>query len=70
LHGNPVALAVAILLVLLQLAFTYAPPLQSLLGGAALPPSSWAMILGLSLAVFAAIEIEKGLWRRMGLQRM
>ncbi|CQR42575.1 putative cation-transporting ATPase F [Thiomonas sp. CB3] len=70
LHGNPVALAVAILLVLLQLAFTYAPPLQSLLGGAALPPSSWAMILGLSLAVFAAIEIEKALWRRMGLQRM
>jgi len=41
-----------------------------LLGGAALPPSSWAMILGLSLAVFSAIEIEKGLWRRMGLQRM
>ncbi len=70
LHGNPVALAVAILLILLQLAFTYAPPLQSLLASAPLPPSSWAMILGLSLAVFAAIEIEKWLWRRMGLQRM
>lgn len=70
LHGNPVALAVSVLLVLLQLAFTYAPPMQSLLGSTALGASSWGMIAGLSLAVFAAIEVEKWILRRMGLQRM
>ncbi|MBN2691543.1 MAG: HAD-IC family P-type ATPase [Burkholderiaceae bacterium] len=70
LHGNPVALAVSVLLILLQLAFTYAPPMQSLLASAALGVSSWAMIVGLSLAVFAAIEAEKWILRRMGLQRM
>ena len=70
LHGNPVALAVSVLLVLLQLVFTYAPPMQSLLGSTALGVSSWGMIAGLSLAVFAAIEVEKWILRRVGLQRM
>ncbi len=70
LHGNPVALAVSALLVLLQLAFTYAPPMQSLLASAALDASSWGMIAALSLAVFAAVEIEKWIWRRLGLHRM
>jgi magnesium-transporting ATPase (P-type) len=70
LHGNLVALLVAALLVLLQLAFTYAPPMQQLLSSAPLCASSWAMIAALSLTVFAAVEIEKWAWRRAGLQRM
>jgi len=70
LHGNLVALLVAALLVLLQLAFTYAPPMQQLLSSAPLCSSSWAMIAALSLTVFAAVEIEKWAWRRAGLQRM
>ncbi|CUA93672.1 cation-translocating P-type ATPase [Thiomonas bhubaneswarensis] len=70
LHGNPVALGVAVLLVLLQLAFTYAPPMQSLLGSVALDAASWGMILGLSLAIFIVIEVEKAVWRRLGRHRM
>ena len=70
LHGNPMALGASLLLLGLQLAFTYAPPMQELLASTALDATAWGMIVVLSLAVFAAIELEKWVWRRLGHHRM
>jgi magnesium-transporting ATPase (P-type) len=68
--GNRVALLVTGLLVVLQLVFTYAPPLQQVFATEALGWSSWAVILGLAVAKFLAVEAEKGFWRHRGLQRL
>jgi magnesium-transporting ATPase (P-type) len=61
--GNPVAVWVSLLLIGLQLLFTYTPPLQQLFASTPLDWLSWAMILGLGLAKFLVIEIEKTIWR-------
>jgi len=63
LGTNPVAWLVVALLVCLQLLFTYAPPLQQLFQSEALGLRSWAMILGLGMLLFVAVELEKA-WLR------
>lgn len=68
--GNRVAMLVAAVLVVLQMGSTYAPPLQQLLATAALSWTSWAVISGLGVAKLLAVEAEKALWRRRGLQRL
>ena len=68
--GNRVALAVTGVLVALQLAFTYAPPLQQVFATTTLGWASWAVVIGLGLAKFLAVEAEKGIWRRRGRQRL
>jgi magnesium-transporting ATPase (P-type) len=68
--GNRVALLVTGVLVALQLAFTYAPPLQQVFATAALGWTSWAVIIGLGVAKFLAVEAEKAFWRHRGLQRL
>ena len=70
LTGNLIAFWASVSLVVLQMLFTYAPPLHRLFGTAPLDGASWALILGLSAAVFCAVEAEKALLRRMGIQRM
>ena len=68
--GNRVAVLVTAVLVVLQMAFTYAPPLQQVFATAALGTTSWAVIIGLGVAKFLAVEAEKALWRHRGLQRL
>ncbi|ANJ67591.1 carbonate dehydratase [Halothiobacillus diazotrophicus] len=61
---NPVALLMAVLLIGIQSAFTYAPPLQTVFHTVGLDAVSWAMILGLSFLLFVLVEGEKALLRR------
>jgi magnesium-transporting ATPase (P-type) len=70
LTGNPVALWMCGLLVLLQIAFTYAPPLQLLFQTAALDAHTWAVIAALGTAKFLAVEAEKAMLRRLRVTRM
>ena len=70
LRGNPVALWVCAILIGLQWLFTYTPPMQGLFQTTALDWTSWALILVLALAKFLAVEAEKCLLRRLGIERM
>ena len=70
LTGNPVAFWVAVGLIALQLAFTYAPPLQALFRTEPLDAAAWSVIVALGLAKFLAVEAEKALLRRLGVQRL
>lgn len=57
-------LAGAVGMVLLQLIFTYAGIMNRVFGTAPIGPRQWGLILGVSLAIFLIVEIEKGLRRR------
>jgi magnesium-transporting ATPase (P-type) len=70
LTGNRVASWIALLLLAMQLLFTYAAPLQSLFKTSALDATAWAVVIALALAKFALVEVEKALLRRLGVQRM
>ncbi len=43
----------------LQLAFTYAPWFQSLFHTQSLALSEWVYVLGIGLAIYTLVEIEK-----------
>jgi len=58
------------LLIVFQLAFTYAPPMQQLFQTAALDAVSWLVILSLGGLKFVAVEAEKAMLRRMGIVNM
>jgi magnesium-transporting ATPase (P-type) len=45
--------------VILQLIFTYAPPLQALFGNEAIPLRIWPWLLAAGLAFFLVVELEK-----------
>jgi magnesium-transporting ATPase (P-type) len=62
LGSRAVLIAIAIVLVL-QLLFTYAPPLQALFGSAPLGWQSWLRIALGALAAFVLVELEKA-WQR------
>ncbi|MGB5062601.1 MAG: HAD-IC family P-type ATPase, partial [Candidatus Competibacter sp.] len=64
LGSRAVLLTVGILLVL-QLAFTYFPPLQRLLGTAPIGAADWGLVTLAGLAVFLLVELEKTVWRRL-----
>ncbi|PKO54101.1 MAG: carbonate dehydratase [Betaproteobacteria bacterium HGW-Betaproteobacteria-2] len=70
LTGNRMALLVTGILILLQLAFTYAAPMQHLFRSTPLELLSWLMILGLGALLFLAIEAEKAIWRTYKIERM
>jgi magnesium-transporting ATPase (P-type) len=70
LVGNPIAVAAVVITLVLQSLFVYAPPMQQLFGTAALDLASWGVILALASAKFLAVEAEKGVLRRFGVQRM
>lgn len=70
LVGNPAVPLVCGALILIQLAFTYAPFMQSVFNSASLGMASWAMISALALAKFLVVELEKLVWRRHGFVRM
>lgn len=62
--GNPWALLSVGVLVLLQLAFTYAPPMQALFGTVGLAWTEWLAILGAGFAILLAVEADKAMARR------
>ncbi len=70
LYGNRAALGMSLLLIVLQLLFTYAPPLQSMFKSTPLDGRSWLLIGGLGLTKFFAVEAEKWLLRRLGVKWM
>ena len=70
LTANPVALGMSLLLVALQLLFTYAPPLQQVFQTVALDAATWGVILALGAAKFLAVEAEKALLRRLGVRSL
>ncbi|HYG84708.1 MAG TPA: cation-transporting P-type ATPase [Azospirillum sp.] len=63
LGSRPVWVSIA-LIVLLQAAFTYAPPMQFLFGTAAFGWPEWAAMAGVGVVIFLAVEAEKALTRR------
>jgi calcium-translocating P-type ATPase len=70
LTANRVALWASIVLIAMQIAFTYAPPLQFMFSTVALDAATWALILALGVLKFLAVEAEKALLRRLGVQRL
>ena len=70
LTGNPVAIRVSLALLVVQAAFTYAPPMQALFQTVALDARAWALIAALGAATFLAVDLEKAVWRRLGILRM
>ena len=68
--GNRVAVWVSAILIVLQLAFTYATPMQQIFHTAALGWASWTVIIGLGVAKFLAVEAEKAFWRHRGVQQL
>jgi hypothetical protein len=58
------------LLIVFQLLLTYAPPMQAVFQTAALDALSWAVILGLGLFKFLAVELEKAVLRRLNIRNM
>jgi magnesium-transporting ATPase (P-type) len=70
LTGNPAAFWVSLGLIGLQLAFTYAPPLQRLFGTQPLDVRTWGLIVLLAFAMFVAVEAEKAVLRRRGVRNI
>jgi magnesium-transporting ATPase (P-type) len=70
LYGNPVAFWASLVLIGLQLLFTYAPPMQAVFHTDGLDLAAWGLILGLSVFAFVAVVIEKRILRRLGIRSM
>ena len=66
LFGNPKVLIVVAVCAVLQLAFVYAPPMQTVFGSTALGVDEWSLVLLAGLMVFIVAELEKLLIRRLG----
>ncbi|MGQ9860446.1 MAG: cation transporting ATPase C-terminal domain-containing protein [Thiobacillaceae bacterium] len=56
---------IAIGVLLLQLAFTYAPVMQALFHTAALDLAAWGRILAFGVFVLLAVELEKAVVRHL-----
>ena len=59
--SNPAVIGGALGMVILQLAFTYAPPMNRLFGTAPIGGTAWAAILLFGLMLYLIVEIEKRL---------
>jgi len=65
IFSNKWAVGGALLMVLIQLLFTYAPFMNTLFSSAPIQPSLWLGILVVGLLAYIMIEIEKWLRRRL-----
>lgn len=63
--SNPWAIGGAVLMVLLQLLFTYVPFMNQLFSSAPLPFVLWLDVLAVGLVAYVVIEVEKWLYRRL-----
>ena len=66
--GNRVALAMVVVVVMLQLLMTYVPVMQQLFGTAPLAAVEWARLLAVSVLVVPLVEAEKLVVRRRTLR--
>lgn len=64
LAGNRYALMASGILILMQLAFTYAPPMQTLFATAPLTAMTWLQIVAVATSVLVLVELEKW-WLRL-----
>jgi len=64
LFGNRYVLIAAGVMVVLQLLFTYLPPMQAMFGTAAIDGDSWLRIVVFGVLLMLAVEAEKALLRR------
>jgi magnesium-transporting ATPase (P-type) len=64
LGSRPVLVTSAILLAL-QLALTYWPPLQQLMGAAPIGVADWGLFALAGFTVFLLVELEKAVWRQL-----
>lgn len=64
LTGNRWVLVSVGVLVLLQAAFTYAPPMQALFGTVGLSGIEWLRIVGAGMAILLIVEADKAIVRR------
>lgn len=64
LRGNRAVFVTVAALVLLQLAFTYLGPMQTLFGTAGMTISEWIWAIASGVAVFLLVELEKAILRR------
>jgi calcium-translocating P-type ATPase len=65
LFGNPVAWLTVLVLILLQLIFVYAPFMNRWFHTAPVSAGDWLLPIGVGLAIFLVIEIEKAVVRRL-----
>ena len=68
LFGNSYALLACAVLIVMQLAFTYAPPMQKLFNTVPLDATSWIEITIIASSVLFLVELEKW-WLRYRLRR-
>jgi magnesium-transporting ATPase (P-type) len=64
LTGNRYAVIATVVVLLFQLLFTYAPPMQTLFATQGLDALHWLQIFAVGLAVFLLVEVEKAWLRR------
>jgi len=64
LHGAGYSVLAIVVVVLLQLLMTYAAPLQFLFDTRAIGVQDWLRMLGVAVAIFVLVEIEKMIVRR------
>ncbi len=64
LTGNRYAVIATVVVLLFQLLFTYAPPMQTLFATEGLDALHWLQIFAVGLAVFLLVEVEKAWLRR------
>jgi magnesium-transporting ATPase (P-type) len=69
LGGTPAVWGGIALVLLAQLAFTHAPPLQALFRTEPLAPADWALVAGAMLAFWLLLESEKALGARLAFAR-
>ncbi len=64
--SNPYAWLSIGLLILMQLAFTYLPVMQTLFHTAAISLAEWGLITAMGVVLFVVVEVEKAFWRKSG----
>jgi magnesium-transporting ATPase (P-type) len=62
--GNRYVLLASALTVVIQLAFTYLPPMQRLFGTAPIGAGEWLRAVAVAVVLFVLVEVEKALRRR------
>jgi len=64
-RGTKVVWATVVSITIAQFSITYVPPLQQAFGTEAVPLADGMLIVGVGIALFAIIEIEKQLRLRL-----
>jgi len=65
LTGNRWVWITAVLVILLQLVFSYTEPFHLMFHTRDLPPIAWVPVVGAGVLLFVLVEIEKRVLRRL-----